>query len=414
MPVYFYLMLVSLFSISCSVSLSQPVTDAEQSPSATPPALAHIKSMRGANISSPKSVIFSPDGTRFFINSLEGRKTVIVDSDTLREVGVIPHKFTEEDAPLFQDEDRIPGYEYLTMPKNGLTNCFEGKPVEFAFSNNGKYLWVTYYRKNWDAKATSPSAVAVIDLETNRIARVMPTGTIPKMLAASPDGNLMAVINWGDNTIGLIDTSSNDPAQFKYVRQLVDGDKLDLARVSGDRDSNCGHCLRGAVFTPDSRYLLVGRMHGGGISVFDVQTGERAGSLTGFPSTPRHLARDGSSLFVSSNSSGYVSEINLEKALDELLKSQTKSVRVSPRTLFVGRGARTIAISPDGKYILAVSNRDSKLSMIDRAQWKIVSQIPVSPYGVGLAISPDGKKIVTTSQGRGGEGGHVVDVFEIQ
>lgn len=408
------LFFISLLTLSCTSAMTQPVANADTSETSTPAGLAHIKSIRGPNINSPKSVVFSPDGTKFYINSLEGMKTVILDAETLKELGTISHKFGEEDAPLFQNEDRLPGYEYFTRPKNGQTNCFGGKPVEFALSHNGKYLWVTYYRKSWDPKATSPSAVAIIDMETNKPVRIMPTGTIPKMLTPSPDGQTMAIINWGDNTVGLIDISSDDPQQFKYIRHFEDGKKLDLARTSGDRDSNCGYCLRGAVFSPDSRYLLVGRMHGGDISVFDTQTGERVGILTGFPSTPRHLVRDGSTLYVSSNSSGYVSEIDLEKAINELLQSPSRTLKVKPRTIFVGKGARTIALSPDGKYILAVSNQASQLSMIDRKDWKIVAQLPVSPYGVGLAVSPDGKKIVTTSQGRQGKGGHVIDVYEVK
>lgn len=430
MRAFLYMLCLALLAFGCSPRTQQPIVpgDTDQnlppsrlSPETSPqlapmasPRLYHLKSIRGANINSPKAVVFSPSGDKFYINSLEGLKTVILDSETLHELGAIPHNFTEEDAPLFQGEDRIPGYEYFTTPKNGNTNCFGGKPVEFALSHNGKYLWVTYYRKTWDAKATSPSAVAIIDLETGKPARVMPTGTIPKMLTPSPDGQSMAIINWGDNTIGIIDISSANPQDFKYIRQMVDENKLDLARVSGDRDSNCGHCLRGAVFSPDSRYLLVGRMHGGGISVFDARTGEKIGALTGFPATPRHLARDGSTLYVSSNSSGYVSQINLDEALEALQRSPSKTVRLSPKTLFVGKGARTISLSPDGQLLFAVSNQDSRLSMIDRDKWKIVDQIPVSPYGVGLAVSPDGKKLVTTSQGRQGRGGHVIDVYEIK
>lgn len=382
-------------------------------PEASPAWLTHVKSLRGPNIQSPKSVIFSSDGKKFFVNSLEGMKTVIFDSDSAEERGTIHHHYSEKDAPLFQNQDRVFDAIYLTLPKQGTTNCFSGKPVEFALSHNGKYLWTTFYRKNWDTKATSPSAVAIIDTETLQPVRVMPTGTIPKMLALSPDGRTMAVVNWGENTIGLIDISSGNPRDFQYIRQLVDEKKLPLETINGDRDSMCGHCLRGAVFSPDSRYLLVGRMRTGGISVFDVLTGERLGTLTGLQGAPRHLVRDGDEIYVSSNSSGYISRFNLATALPTLLASPGGSVDMQPETLFVGKGARTISLSPDGKYLCAVSNLDSRLSLIDLKNWKIIDQIPVSPYGVGLAVSPDGKTIITTSQGRNGEGGHVLDIYQL-
>ncbi|MGE9984969.1 hypothetical protein [Desulfovibrio sp. SGI.169] len=375
--------------------------------------LKHVKSLRGPNISSPKSVIFSLDGTKFFINSLEGMRTVVFDSDSFEELQIIQHSFSEEDSPLFQNGDRVFDYPYFTIPKNGKTNCFSGKPVESVLSHNGKYLWTTYYRRSWDTKGTSPSAVVIIDTATYLPVRIMPTGTVPKMLALSPDGSTMAVINWGDNTICLIDINSDNPGDFHYTRQLVDEKKLNLENICGNRDSNCGHCLRGAVFSPNSQYLLVGRMRTGNISVFDIHTGERIGILTGIPATPRHLVRYGSTMYVSSNASGYISRIDLPKVLDDLLASTTKIINANPETIFVGKGARTISLSPDGKYIYAVSNLDSRLSMIDLEQWKIIDQIAVSPYGVGLAVSPDGKKIVTTSQGRQGAGGHVIDIYQV-
>lgn len=377
--------------------------------------LSKITTLSGPHINSPKSVIFSPDGSKFYINSLEGMETVVFDANSLKKLASISHRFTEKDAPLFQGEDRVYGYQYYSSPKSGSNNCFGGKPVEFAMSHNGKYLWVPYYRRSWDKRATSPSALAIIDTETNKPVRVMPTGTIPKMLAVSPDGNTLAVTNWGDNTIGLIDISSTDPANFRYIKQLVDGYKLPLANLSGDRDSVCGHCLRGTVFTPDSKHLLVGRMHGGGISVFDVDSGENIGLLTGFPPTPRHLAisADGKKLYVSSNQSGMISEVDLEAALARLTASHNREADARPKTLFVGKGARTLSLSPDNKYIYVACNNDSRLAMVDRDNWRVVDSIPLSPYGVGLAVNPSGDRVITTSQGRQGKGGHKVDVFKV-
>lgn len=400
-----------VFSIlACAVPAYCDVGSAS---AASPAWLTYVKSLRGPNIQSPKSVIFSSDGKKFFVNSLEGMKTVIFDSDSAEERGTIHHHYSEKDASLFQNQDRVFDAIYLTLPKQGTTNCFSGKPVELALSHNGKYLWSTFYRKNWDTKATSPSAVAIIDAETFQPVRVMPTGTIPKMLALSPDGRTMAVVNWGENTIGLIDISSGNPHDFQYIRQLIDEKKLPLETINGDRDSMCGHCLRGAVFSSDSRYLLVGRMRTGGISVFDVLTGERLGILTGLQGAPRHLVRAGDDIYASSNSSGCISRFNLARVLPTLLASPGGSVDVQPETLFVGKGTRTISLSPDGKYLYAVSNLDSRLSLIALKNWKIIDQIPVSPYGVGLAVSPDGKTVITTSQGRKGEGGHVLDIFKL-
>lgn len=57
---------------------------------------------------------------------------------------------------------------------------------QMAMSHNGKYLWVPYYRRSFDLKASSPSALAIIDMQTDKVVRVMPTGPLPKYVAISP------------------------------------------------------------------------------------------------------------------------------------------------------------------------------------------------------------------------------------
>ncbi len=156
-------------------------------------------------------------------------------------------------------------------------------------------------------------------------------------------------------------------------------------------------------------------MHGGGISVFDAESGKRVGSLTGLPATPRHLvvSADGKKLYVSSNQSGMISEVDLEDALSRLLASGNGQADAKAKTLFAGKGARTLSLSPDNKYIYVACNNDSRLVMVDRNAWKVVDSIPLSPYGVGLAVSPAGDMVSTTSQGRQRNGGHKADVFKV-
>jgi DNA-binding beta-propeller fold protein YncE len=74
-------------------------------------------------------------------------------------------------------------------------------------------------------------------------------------------------------------------------------------------------------------------------------------------------------------------------------------------TLAVGRGARTIALSPDGRTLYVAINNESRLVKVDLAGWRVVDRAAVDPFTVGLAVSPDGRTIVTTSQGRSGQGG---------
>jgi len=46
---------------------------------------------------------------------------------------------------------------------------------------------VTYYRRSYDANAIDPSAVCIIDTDSDSIVRVIPTGPLPKMITCSPN-----------------------------------------------------------------------------------------------------------------------------------------------------------------------------------------------------------------------------------
>ena len=369
--------------------------------------LEKIADLHGTHINSPKSVQFSQDGSVFYVNSLEGGETVVYDSASHELLQVVRHHFGAEAANLFSGEDSAFDYTYQPQADSSCRNCFTGKPVESVLTHGGRYLWVSYYRRDFDRWAQSPSAMAVIDTRTNTIARVMPTGPLPKALAVSPDGKKLAVVHWGDNTVGIVDISADDPFDFSYVAHFVAGKRLDMSRMAGKRrDAVCGLCLRGAAFSADGKTLFVARMSGGGIEVFSLDGEEPPHVVCTEISAPRHLvlSPDGATLYVSARRSVFAIPV------DALLEPRET---VPCSSLRVGRGVRTIALSPDGKRLYAVSNHTSTLSCIDLQQWKVLQTVAVPRYAVGLAVSPDGKKIVTTSQGRHGSGGHVVTIYAV-
>ena len=290
--------------------------------------------------------------------------------------------------------------------------------MESALSHDGRYLWVPYYRRSWDGGGTSPSAVAIIDTTTDTVVRVMPTGPIPKYVSASADGNWVAITHWGDNTVALIDVSSDDPMEFRYRdERLVVERALSQSGLAGeDRDKACGYCLRGTVFSPDSKTLLVSRMGGGGIAGFDVESGAYLGTVLGMKPTPRHLvvSPDGQTLFVSSNVSGYVSKIDIAVVIEALRAADGKRVPVEGwEAVYVGAGARTIELGPGGRYIFAAVNGRAEIVVIDAATMNIVSRVRTDSYTVGLAVSPDGRYVWTTSQGKKGVGGNSVCVYRV-
>jgi DNA-binding beta-propeller fold protein YncE len=370
-------------------------------------------------IYSPKSARFLEDGSKVYINSLEGYQTVVYDPKTLQRTGRIQHRFNASDAPLFQGENTVFGYKYNRRSSSGDPNRFQGKPVESALSHNSRYLWVPYYRRDFDSGATSPSAVSIIDTQTDQIVRMLPTGPIPKYVAISPDNKWAAITHWGDNTLGVVDISSGDPSQFIYreERLVVEYVLAQKGLAGSNRDSSCGFCLRGTVFTPDGKTLLVSRMGGGGLAAFDVATWAYLGTITGEKPTPRHLviSPDGEWLYMSSNQSGYVSKARLSEVVTALRNANGKRKAFAHwQSVYVGRGARTIELTADGSLLFAAVNNSAEVVVIDPATLTILTRIRTDGYAVGLDVAPDGSQVWVTSQGRKGKGGNSVCVFLVE
>jgi LPXTG-motif cell wall-anchored protein len=242
------------------------------------------------------------------------------------------------------------------------------------------------------------------------------------MVSTSPDGRTVAISHWGNNTVGLIDISSNKPEEWKHKMVLVVDKELELnypLNRSVDRDNGSGYALRGTVFTPDNRYLIVGCMGGGGgIAVIDIQEQRYLGRVLGMMSNVRHLVISNGYLYLSINGGGMVQRMPLKDFMDiaKTMNGTTKKTAQATgwENCKVGTGARTISISPDGRYIFAACNNVSQVYVVDTKTMKTICNIPVDSYPVGLDLSSDGRYVFVTSQGRSNRGGNAVNIYEVE
>lgn len=373
---------------------------------------------RDTDVRSPKSVNIHPSGKKYYVNSLEGSKTIVYDMKSHEKLKVIVHKFNDSHADLWAPESGLFKFNH----SYSHPNTFDGKPVESAFSHGGRYLWVPYYRRSFDLNAQDPSAVAVIDTRSDEIVRLFETGALPKMIALSPDGTKMAISHWGENTVGVLDISSSSIEDWKYINcYVVDYKlKLDFSLTSKvDRDSNSGYSLRGTVFTPDSRYLLVGCMGGkGGIAVIDLQKDVYLGRILGMKSNLRHILISNGHVYCSINASGFVQRTKLSNILEAIkgFDGAVKTVKMTDwESCKTPAGARTISISPDGRYVFAACNFGSCVAVVRTSDMKLLGSLSADSFPVGMDISDDGRYLLTTSQGHPGTGGgNAVDIFEIE
>lgn len=388
------------------------------------PKPAHPMDQFDTDIQSPKSVHFTVDGKKAYVNSLEGGRTVVYDGLGLQKLGLISHKFTKEEAPLFAKETTPWGYSLRGVK---TPNEFTGKPVELELSHGGRYLWVPYYRRSFDENGSKPSAVAIVDTKEDKIVRVMTVGPISKYVKRSHSGRWMAVSHWGDNTVGLIDIRGQTPDKFRAEHLLTVEKRVDPKNMTGDRDRNCGFCVRGLAFSKDDRYLFVTRMKGGGIAVFRLfKNGQKPrylGTVFGLVPGARDSVVSKGNLFVSCNASGMVGRVpwkNIVTKLEELPPEtayEKRTVFVKPAELgaqltYVGIGARSIRLSHDESTLFVTVNQSSELVGVDTKTMTMAARIPVDSYPVGLDLSPDDSQVWVTSQGRTAKGGNSVNIFQ--
>lgn len=99
--------------------------------------------------------------------------------------------------------------------------------------------------------------------------------------------------------------------------------------------------------------------------------------------------------------------------LEALRRANGKTIQgPSPQVLFVGAGARTIEISPDETQAFVATNSAKAIALVDLVSWRKTGSLPASPFPVGLAVSSDSCVLVSTSQGRAGQGGgNAVDIW---
>jgi YVTN family beta-propeller protein len=335
-----------------------------------------LKTFTGAG--APKSVEISPDGSYAAVMNLEGMDFWLISTATLDFIKKVQFFKTPAQGWDYKARQPIPSYAQ--------------KPVECAFSENGRLLWISLHNAEGvvvydteDVLVPPDQApcerVRITDFVNNksyeeRLIKIK-TGKTPKVIEVTPDGRYALVANWHSSSVSIVDTK-----QFATIKNI---------RLGGKN----GYIPRGIAISADSQNAYVANMGGGTISVIDLATLE---VIADIPATanPRHivLSKDQHTLYMSDNILGKI------LAFDLIAKKSVKEV-------FVGKMARTIALSPDEKYIFGVSHEEGKLLVIDTASFEIIYKKDF-PFPMGLAVTPDGKQLWVTSYQMG-----KIEVYEI-
>lgn len=303
------------------------------------------------NVNNPKSVIISPNGRYAYINNLEGMNTMIINTASYEVENTIEHT---------------------------------GKPVEFAFTKGGRYVWISYFRlleKGYprelgvERNYNYPSVVVVYDTLQKTLTHRIDVGVIPKVITVSPDERLAAVANWNSDDVSIIRTDS---------MTLVKNIKVGLIP-------------RGMEFTPDGEYLYVCNFGSSTLSKINVLALEVESTIKNVGYKPRDIVitKDGKYAYFSCFGDGMFSKLDLSN--DQVIDK-----------IKIGSEPRSICMTRNNRYVFAVNYESGTVDLIDTESFTKIFSQPTDHGSVGVALSPDMKFLWVTNQDTGS-----IQVFEI-
>jgi YVTN family beta-propeller protein len=303
------------------------------------------------NVNNPKSVIISPNGRHAYVNNLEGMNTMIINTSTYEVESVIEHT---------------------------------GKPVEFAFTQKGKYVWISYFRlleKGYprelgvERNYNHPSVVVVYDTLEKALTHRIDVGVIPKVISVSPDESIAAVANWNSDDISIIRTDNMEVVKTIKV----------------------GLIPRGMEFTPNGEYLYVCNFGSSTLSKINVLALEVESTIKNVGYKPRDIVitKDGKLAYFSCFGDGLMRKLDL--TTDEVVNK-----------IRIGNEPRSVCMTRNNKYLFVVNYQSESVDMIDLETFEKVFSQPTDHGSVGVALSPDMKFLWVTNQDTGS-----IQVFEI-
>jgi len=209
-----------------------------------------------------------------------------------------------------------------------------------------------------------------LDAESGRTLATLPTGEGPHEVAVSRDGRRAVVSNYGVR------------GKPGHSLTLIDVEKLDTVRTIDLRDYQRPH---GMVFLPGDTLLAVTSEVSRAVLLVDVRSGTVVATR---PSSGRGthmlgLTARGDRLVMGNIGDGTIT------VLDPFATDSGRVIRVAAQP-------EGVAISPDGLFAWAGSNRDSVVLVVDLRASAVVDTLRGFGLPYRMAISPDGRTGVVT------------------
>jgi YVTN family beta-propeller protein len=251
---------------------------------------------------------------------------------------------------------RVPDGKSLGCAQTGK------KPHGVALSPDGARIYVSNEGSNW---------VAVVDAATMKKLSEVPVGREPNQIALSPKGDRLWVTNHADATVSLISTAT--PALEKTIAV---GREPHVMTTSAARNA--------AIITSEGDDAL---------DLFDLTTLERVGHVPVF-GFPRVLA------VTPDDATAFLTVRWLNGALLVDLAGRGPYERIAlgePKFAAQGKDAHGIALTPDAKTVLIMTQMTHQLTLVDRGSLKVLGRVHVGKNPNWIGLTPDGKYAVVST-----------------
>jgi DNA-binding beta-propeller fold protein YncE len=290
-------------------------------------------------------------------------------------------------------------------------------PHGVAVSPDGKYYYIsiahgTPYGTFWKFTTHNDSLVGRVTL-----------GNFPATIQTTPDGSLAFVVNFnlhGEMVPSSVSVVSTD--EMVEIARITTCTMPHGSRVNPQGTHQYSACMMDDMLSEiDTRTLEVSRHfilakgkeagmkgppgarshagHAGGAVSHDAAM-QAAPTVQCSPTWAQPSAR-GDKVYVACNKSNEIVEIDFA--------SWEKSRRWD-----AGDGVYNLAVSPDGKLLVATNKRAKSVSVYNLASLEEVARMPTFRGVVhGVVVSPDNRYAFVTQEGRGSEPG-TLEVFDLR
>jgi DNA-binding beta-propeller fold protein YncE len=284
-------------------------------------------------------------------------------------------------------------------------------PHGIAFSPDRKNFYVTIGHGR-------PYGTALkYDTATEQVVKQVGLGLFPATADVTPDGNFLFAVNFnlhGDpvpSSVSVVDTN-----QMLEVARIPTCVMPHGSRVARDGKHQYSACMMSDLLVEiDAEKMKVARsfrLSAGkeegytGIPAQKAQRHEEMSmpvDMTGITCSPTWAqpSTDGSRVYVACNKSNDIVEVDVK---------EWKLLRRIP----AGNGVYNLAVTPDGKLLLATNKRDASVSIFEIAGGKELARLKTKRKVVhGVVASPDNRYGFFTVEGVGEEPG-TVEIVDLE